>query len=507
MLRSAVMAIVVLSVFTAFMIPAIAMQPRSIEQELETITFPSGTYVIPMDGKQSDIIQSFGFMHKVTSEGATIFRIIQPPDITLCTTTHPAPAGDTYTGGPVLVMAANADAINAAKANFPTVTVDTLTKDVTSDKVFRVPAPTKILIIYGIYAHTQDVLDAMGIPYTMVYTGDVEADPDMLFAYDLVVDDCPGWAGKPPSTGTPPDAVMDAMKLFVERGGELIFTDISFLDMDKIFPGYATVVINEDGVWDCTVHNPPKGLTEGEFPSQYYGPDDVKIYTMTQGRIFSWVKDPDVSVVLDSDTYGTDDNKYRILAAYFNYGEGIVEGFAFHPHEQTEAITGDPDSYTTSCILYGNKFVHRIVPSPRVEGYVYVDANKNCRFDTGEEPVNGVTVTLSKDGTIVGTTVTNSYGYGYYSFGDDIIELGTTYTVAYNTATLPADLKAFCDDDGGDPTRGTVTVPVEGGIIVHDFATLRERPPDKVPALTPFGIAALVGLLGLIGTVVIRKRR
>ena len=33
----------------------------TIVQELETITFPAGTYVIPMDDKQKDIIRAFGF--------------------------------------------------------------------------------------------------------------------------------------------------------------------------------------------------------------------------------------------------------------------------------------------------------------------------------------------------------------------------------------------------------------------------------------------------------------
>jgi len=80
---------------------------------------------------------------------------------------------------------------------------------------------------------------------------------------------------------------------------------------------------------------------------------------LDRGRVFREVA-PGVSVILDSSDYA---GEYRILAAYFNYGDGIVEGFAYHPCKQTEAYTGNPNSYKASCIFYGNKFVHA-VPGP-----------------------------------------------------------------------------------------------------------------------------------------------
>ena len=247
-----------------------------IVQELETITFPAGSYVIPMDDKQNDIIRAFGFLANVL-KNATIYRIIEPPDITIKTSSYPA--GTTYSGGPVLVMPEDSAAIASAQAVFPSVTVDTLNESFTSNRVFRVEEPTDILIIYGRWAHTQDVLDDMGIPYTMVNRSDVEANPSMLLNYDLVVVDCPGWAGSPPTE------VQDKIRELVNRGGEVIFTDIALLDLAVIFPGYTTVVPNVDGVWNCTTHNPPVGLTEGEFPSQYYGPSNAMIYTMGGGYI------------------------------------------------------------------------------------------------------------------------------------------------------------------------------------------------------------------------------
>lgn len=333
--------------------------PAAIEQELETVTFPAGTYIIPMDDKQSDIIKAFGFLANTLQSGATIYRIIEPPDVSIKTNGYPA--GTVYSGGPVLVMPEDASAVTGAQAAFPTVTVDTLAGSFTSDRVFRVEKATKILVIYGKWAHTEDVLDAMGIPYTMKTRSEVEANPDMLLDYDLVVDDCPGWLEVGGTVSAIPAEVQEKMRQLVSGGGEIIFTDIAFEDLKVVFPGYTTVVRNAEGVWDCTVHNPPLGLTEGEFPAQYYGPETVAFYTMDGGRVFSDVA-PGVSVILDCQDY---DGEYRILAAYFNYGDGIVEGFAYHPYEQTEAYTGDPNSYNTSCIFYGNKFVHAVpVPTP-----------------------------------------------------------------------------------------------------------------------------------------------
>ena len=329
--------------------------PAAIEQELETVTFPAGTYIIPMDGKQNDIIKAFGFLAKVLREDATIYRIIEPPDVNIKTSSYPT--GTVYSGGPVLVMSSDASAVTSAQADFPTVTVDTVTVSFTSNTVFKVENATEILVIYGNYGRTDKVLDAMGIQYTKKTRSEVEANPDMLLDYDLVVDDCPGWLEG--TVSGIPAGVQERMKLLASEGGEIIFTDIAFEDLKVTFPGYTTVVQNAEGVWDCSVHNPPLGLAGGEFPSQYDGPETVSFYTMGGGRVFSGVASG-VSVILDSSNYA---GEYRILAAYFNYGDGIVEGFAYHPYEQTEADTGDPNSYNTSCIFYGNKFVHA-VPGP-----------------------------------------------------------------------------------------------------------------------------------------------
>lgn len=316
---------------------------RASAEPLETRTFPVGASVIPMDNHQNDRFKAFGFVHALLREGVTIFRIIQPPDVIL--KTIEIPLGDVYSGGPILVE----EPIPATVRNqFPTVTVLKLAEEFTSNRVFRSNRPTEILVIYGIWGHTEIVLDWMGIPYTMKTRGEVEANPSMLADYNLVVVDCPGWGG------TPPTEVANAIEAFTANGGEIIFTDIALKDLALIFPGYVSVVGNIDGTWNFNLHN------VGEFPSQYYGPSTLPIYTMGGGIIADEILNPDVRVILDIENYG---GAYRIGAFYFPYGNGIVEGFAYHPPEQTG------ESGILSASLYGNKFIH-ILPPPVISVHV-----------------------------------------------------------------------------------------------------------------------------------------
>jgi hypothetical protein len=302
----------------------------------ETITFPPGTFVIPADDKQADAMRCFGLIHRVLREGAVIYRIIEPPDVNLKTTANPS--GTLYRGGPVLVLAADASVIAAARAEFPSVTVDTLTQAVTCDRVFRVGEPTKILIFYGKYGHTAQVLDEMGIPYTGTQPGYVEANPTVLLNYDLVVDDCPGWSGNVPS------AVVSSMTALVRDGGELMFTDIALKDLVQVFPGVVSVKNNAEVTSNFDFHN------VGEFPSQWAGPLTLPIYTKGGGQIVDQVLSADVRNILDSSAYAG--SQLGIGGLYFVHGKGIVEGLAFHPQEQSG------ESRRLTAFIYGNKLVH-----------------------------------------------------------------------------------------------------------------------------------------------------
>jgi len=233
--------------------------------------FPAGTFVIPMDEKQTaltaDDTTVYGFIWRLLNDGATCYRIIQPPVDNLNTEEL---GSVTYSGGPILVMAEDEAILTAALADFPTVTVHKLAQPFSSDRVFVITEPTRILVINGVWGDTEVDLDEMGIPYDIVETSDIEANPDMIFDYNLVVDDCPGWSSPDATPGTSgiPSSVANKFREFVSAGGEVIFTDISLDDLAVIFPNYISVAVNEDGVWDVDIHNPPvtsPPLTTGEF--------------------------------------------------------------------------------------------------------------------------------------------------------------------------------------------------------------------------------------------------
>jgi hypothetical protein len=358
---------------------------------LESATFPVGTYVISMDEKQDALkpgdVTVFGFIWAILNDGADIYRIIEPPDVTLNTTANPS--GAVYSGGVILVNASYGAIITAQEANFSTVVVDTLTEGFTSDKVLFINKPTRILVIRGQFGHTEVTLDWMKIPYMINSTEEVAADPTMLLDYDVVVDDCAGWAK---TTGVPWNVWTNMSKL-ASNGGELIFTDIALMDLQLVFPGYVNVVYGNDDNWtdSSSIHNPPLNFS-AEYPSQYSAnfPSTTKIHTMSHNYVVDRAWRPaDVRVIMDTSffNYTWDfpphpDPTYAILGFYFPYGNGLVEGFAYHPQEQTESLTGDPNSYLCASILYGNKFVAKI-PPPAVYSSDAL-GNEKDSFDTTE---------------------------------------------------------------------------------------------------------------------------
>lgn len=361
---------------------------------LETAKFPVGTYVIPMDEKQTALapgdVTVFGFIWTILNDGADIYRIIEPKDVTVKTTNNSG--GAIYSGGVILVMATYGSIITAQQVNFTTVVVDTLAEQFTSDKVLFVDQPTDILVIKGSYGRTDPTLDWMKIPYTLKEESDVVANASMLLDYDLVIDDCPGW------NGLVPEAVVTNMTTMASNGGQIIFTCIALKDLAQVFPGYVSFTNNAGWTGNVTIHNPPLIDFPAEYPSQYPAtfPSTVKIHTEPSGYIVDNVLNSSVvRVVMDSSDYG---GTYRIMACYFPYGDGSVEYFTYHPQEQTEVRTGDPNSYVTSALLYGNKFVASI---PALEAIWSSDVlgNEKNTFNSSEAiyvamPATGETVRL-----------------------------------------------------------------------------------------------------------------
>lgn len=309
-----------------------------------TVSFPIGTHVIPMDDKQADRLKAFGLAHLIARQGGILHRVIEPPDIVLYTEAHPA--GDVYQGGPIFILAEDGSILRSAWAQFPSVTVERLAQGITSDRVYQVRRGTNILLIQGLFGRTELVLDAMSIPYAVAQRSEVAASPEVMSYFDLIIDDCPGWRGDVPSH------VAYAMRERVAVGGEIIFTDIAIDDLNEVFPGYCMPVDNHYGTWEFTFHN------VGEFLTQYSGPPSLPLLTKGGGVVVSSVSE-DVIVMLDTELYGSPGD-YAVAGFYFRYWDGIVEGLAIHPPEQS------PESRLLTSTIFGNKFVHSIsvIPTP-----------------------------------------------------------------------------------------------------------------------------------------------
>jgi hypothetical protein len=331
-----------------------------------------------MDEKQAERILVFGFVHALLREPNPIvlFRVIEPPDVTLSTDMTASPAA--FAGGPFLIYPGDSAKVAQVKnkPDFVHVIVGVLTTQHVLNNIFRVTEPTKILVVKGepAWGRTDMTLDAMKIPYSLTTHSSLQANPSMIFSYTLIVIDCNGWNGHIPTQ------IADNIRSHVNAGHEVIFTDRALSDLDSTFPGYVTVsgVQPTDKVTnssDTYVYSPPRKYdptkfgasadrSVPEYPSQYYNPpprpNEIKVFTESMGYVISSVasaKVDDVQVLVDSKDYGTAGNQYAILAFYFEYGAGIVEGLAFHPQQQVRSVVGN-NGYYAVYQMYGNKFLH-----------------------------------------------------------------------------------------------------------------------------------------------------
>ncbi len=340
-------------------------------------TFPVGTIVVPMDGKQNDRIHVYGLIHEFLKGTANsqVARVIEPPDVTMQTAL--TPSGDLYQGGPFLIASTFNSAINAMLGNstFSKVTVTHLTSPFTSSKTFFVRTPTKILVIGdGYWGKTFLTLGRMGISYNQITTDGILANPSLINQYTLIVLDSPGWYGNPAgytaSRRAQIQAVYNTIETRVEAGNEVMFTDAALLDLNSTFPGY--IKLGQQGLLSTptiTVYNGPKGGFVPEFPSQYYnpGPNPNKARILTEEGAGAWVPTGvqsahagDIRILMDTTNYGypAPHIPYAILAFYFPFGNGIVEGLAFQPYQQLYPTYADQNGYYATYEIYGNKFVH-----------------------------------------------------------------------------------------------------------------------------------------------------
>jgi hypothetical protein len=366
------LAIFLVALATTSMLLPIALALPPLE---DNMSFPAGSFVIPMDEKQAERVLVFGYVHALlrSPDPIQIFRVIEPPNATLSTNMTASPK--LFAGGPFLVLPGDASKIIAVKnkPEFKHVTVATLTSQHTLNNIFRVREPTRILVVKGepAWGRTDLTLDAMKIPYNLTTHSSLAANPNMIFSYSLIVIDCAGW------NGYIPPQIAENIRTHVEAGNEVIFTDRALLDMNTTFPGYATLTGAQptDKTPSAYAYNPPRKYDPTkygssadrfapEYPSQYYNPgphaNEIKVFTESAGYAVSSIpsgKVNEVRILTDTKTFGPASNQYAILAFYFQYGDGIVEGLAFHPQQQVKSLVGN-NGYYAVYQMYGNKFVH-----------------------------------------------------------------------------------------------------------------------------------------------------
>ena len=320
-------------------------RPNPPDPQLTRVEFPADTFLLPMDTKQPDATQAFGFIHAMLRNGSNVYRIIEPPDVTI--KTNKSPSGDVFRGGPVLFLSSSASLISAALVAFPQVILQILTEKYVSESVFVVRTPTTILLMDGSAGKTGALLNEMKIPFTKCKATDMQAHPGMVWNYTLFIDDCMGIdnAGK----WTP--QIAQNLQNFTAAGNEVIYTCWALKDLQKTFPGYVSGNIGSQVTRDTTITILP------DFPAQYDGPATIQIQAIWTyaNPILS-----NISVIAKGSTY-TD-------AMYWYYGRGIAEFFSFHPGEQSG------DSKRAAITLYGNKFIHF---SPQVDKGLWTNAFSN----------------------------------------------------------------------------------------------------------------------------------
>ena len=421
------------------------------------VLFPAGTYVIPMDEKQAERILVWGFIDALlrSSSNVQIFRVIEPPNVTLSTNLATSPKS--FTGGPFLVYPSDASTVMQVgnRPEFGKVTIGTLTTQQTLNSILRIIEPSKTLIVKGLWGRTDLTLDAMMIPYNITTPEDLAANPNMILNYSLVVIDSFGW------NGYIPPQVANSLRNHVNTGNGVIFTDIALKDMNATFPSYVTLwgpQLNNT-VANSYVYSPPKkygsatSLFSPESPSQYYNPsphaNEIRLYSENAGYVVSSVPSArinDVRILIDSNNLGLTGAQYGVLAFYFQYGRGIVEGLAFNPQKQTEDLVWANGYYVVSQ-LCGNMLLQgsyavvskynatvSLVGLPKdASTTLQIDGVKTDNMNGNDVRIlsysMGTSHTIQVDQYVSGTT-----GYRYYC-ASNVWTVSATASNAFNYLT------------------------------------------------------------------------
>lgn len=438
--------------------------------------FPAGSIVIPMDDKQADRILVYGFLEALLSgpNPITLFRVIEPPNVTLATNMTASPT--VFAGGPFLARSSDAAKIAQTKSepDFKRVTISVLTEEQVVNNVLRHGAPTRILIVNGEppLARTDLVLDAMKVLFNTTTHAALTENPNMIFDYDVVVVDSAGW------NGTVPSEIANTLRASVNSGGEVIFTGRALMDLNSTFPGYITISDPQqvDKVASSYFYDPPRkydpteyGVSADRFPSeplgQYYSslpsPNEINFFVPAGGLYVSSValgNVNDTRILVDSNDLGPTGDNYGILAFYFKYGTGIVRGLP-NPQEQSIDQVGEK-GYDAICQLYGNEI-----------GFYPFSLFRSSSYLLGTYP-SSITVAQS---SLAGYTITVNSLYGF----NRTVTLEVTDLPAGTTGTFnPSAVQA--PPDGKVQSTFVVMIPTStppGTYVMNVTGTDTSTPP------------------------------
>ncbi|GAB3691860.1 hypothetical protein GCM10027592_10210 [Spirosoma flavus] len=110
-----------------------------------------------------------------------------------------------------------------------------------------------------------------------------------------------------------------------------------------------------------------------------------------------------------------------------------------------DVLTGLTGTYSLTANEVNNSIDMGYYRPATLNGYVWVDTDRNGQQGAGEPPLAGVIVTVISNGTVVATTTTDANGL--YSFTG--LTPGTPYSLSFTT---PAGHTATAADQGGDDT-------------------------------------------------------
>ena len=313
-----------------------ATRPFTTKERYDTIPFSAGALVIPMDDKQNDTILAFGMMHALLRNETVCNRLIGPPDTFI--KTDEFPDGANYSGGPIIIVGANASVIEGVKNAFPSVATHNVTSVFISNYVYRIEKPTTILLVYREAYYMQHslskkLLTSMKIPYTIKMLWHLDPVVDML-EHDLIIFENPG------ANGEMWTELRLGIRTAAASGRNFVFIGKAMKDLPWIFPGsISSRTINTNKMFTANFSH------TGESLAQYSGPMQLNVTTSDVIAITPGYED--LEVMLYAEGFGSQ----ILFASYFRYGKGTVEMFSFDPEDQTG------DMYTLACLFYGNRFV------------------------------------------------------------------------------------------------------------------------------------------------------